>query len=131
MSYEWIVEKHIAFLTLKDKLMHALMLQPPDWNEPFHVDVDVSKFCIGLVLSQKDLKGQDYPIYYASRQLNPVEKNYSTIEREALDIVYACKKFRHYLLGYDTIFYTNHNALKYLFNQANLSRQIARWVLLL
>jgi hypothetical protein len=93
--------------------------------------VDVSKFCIGLVLSQKDLKGQDHPIYYASRQLNHVEKNYSTTEREALGIVYACKKFRHYLLDYDTIFYIDHNALKYLFNQADLSGRIARWVLLL
>ncbi len=105
--------------------MHAPILQPPNWEEPFHVDVDVSKFCIGLILVQRDSTGKDHPIYYASRQLNPAEKNYSTTKREALGIVYACKKFRHYLLGYEAIFHTNHNALKYFFNQVDLSRRIA------
>jgi len=131
VEYTWNEERQIAFQTLKDKLMHTPVLQPPNWDKPFHVDVDVSKFCIGLVLNQKDEEGKEHPIYYASRQLNPTEKNYSTTEREALGIVYACKKFRHYLLGYETVFHTDHNALKYLFNQADLSGRIARWVLLL
>ena len=131
IPYTWNEERQSAFLKLKDKLTNAPVLQPPDWEKPFHVDVDVSKFCIGLILSQKDEGSKDHPIYYASRQLNPTEKNYSTTEREALGIVYACKKFRHYLLGYNTIFHTDHNALKYLFNQADLSGRIARWVLLL
>jgi hypothetical protein len=93
--------------------------------------VDVSKFCIGLVLSQKDDQKKDHPIYYVSRQLNPAEKNYSTIERKALGTIYACKSFWHYLLGYNTIFHTDHTALKYLFNQTDLSRRIARWVFFL
>jgi hypothetical protein len=91
--YEWTDIRHIAFLLLKDKLINAPILVPPDWDKTFHVDVDVSKFCIGLMLSQKDDQKKDHPIYYASRQLNPAEKNYSTTEREALGIVYACKKF--------------------------------------
>ena len=131
VPYEWNEERQAAFLTLKERLMQAPVLQPPDWSKSFHVDVDVSKFCIGLVLGQKDEGSKDHPIYYASRQLNPAEKNYSTTEREALGIIYACKKFRHYLLGYKTIFHTDHNALKYMFNQADLSGRIARWVLLL
>ena len=40
----------------------------------------------------------DFPIYYASRQLNSAEKNYTTTEREGLAMIYAVKKFRHYLL---------------------------------
>jgi len=49
--YEWNEKRQEAFQTLKDRLMHAPMLSPPDWDKPFHVDVDVSKFCIGLILA--------------------------------------------------------------------------------
>ena len=73
VPYEWNEERQSAFQTLKDKLAQAPVLQPPDWSKPFHVDVDVSKFCIGLVLGHKDAEGKDHPIYYASRQLNPAE----------------------------------------------------------
>jgi hypothetical protein len=93
IPYEWIENRHRAFLLLEDKLINAPILVPPDWKKTFHVDVDVSKFCIGLVLSQEYNQKKDHPIYYASRQLNPAKKNYSTTKREALGIVYACKKF--------------------------------------
>ena len=59
------------------------------------------------------------------------ERNYTTTEWEALAVVYSCKKFRHYLLGYKVIFHTNHDSLKYLVNKSDLSGQIARWILLL
>jgi len=63
--------------------------------------------------------------------MSAAEKNYTTTEREALAVVYACKKFRHYLLGYKTIFYMDHDSLKYLVNKPDLSGRIARWILLL
>jgi hypothetical protein len=36
---------------------------------------------------------------YASRLLNSIERNYTIIDREALAMVYALHKFKHYLLG--------------------------------
>ena len=62
--------------------------------------------------------------------MSPAERNYTTTEREALAVVYACKKFRHYLLGYRIIFHTDHDSLKYLVNKPDLSGWIARWILL-
>jgi hypothetical protein len=63
--------------------------------------------------------------------MSPAERNYTTTEREALAVVYSCKKFRHYLLGYKVIFHTDHDSLKYLVNKPDLSGWIARWILLL
>jgi len=60
-----------------------------------------------------------------------VEQKYSTTEREALAMVYSCKKFRHYLLGYKVIFHTDHDSLKYLVNKPDLLGRITRWILLL
>ena len=74
---------------------------------------------------------RECPVYYASRQMSPAEKKYTTTEREALAVVYACKKFRHYLLGYRIVFHTDHDSLKYLVNKPDLSGRIARWILLL
>ncbi|KAL3694004.1 hypothetical protein R1sor_007655 [Riccia sorocarpa] len=130
-AYEWRKEHQNSFQKLKDALVNALVLRPPEWGKPFHVYVDTSSFATGAILSQKDEDNKDFPIYYASRQLNEAEKNYTTIEREALEMVYACKKFRSYLLGYPFVFHVDHSALQYLVKKADLSGRIARWVLLL
>ena len=63
--------------------------------------------------------------------MSPAERNYTTTEREALAVMYACMKFRHYLLDYRVVFHTDHNSLKYLVNKPDLSGRIARWILLL
>ncbi len=68
---------------------------------------------------------------YASRLLNKVEHNYSTIEREVLAMVFALHKFKHYLLGSKFVFYVDHMALVYLVNKPQVSRRIVRWMLLL
>jgi hypothetical protein len=36
---------------------------------------------------------------YASRLLNSLERNYISIKKETLAMVYALHKFKHYLLG--------------------------------
>lgn len=43
-----------------------------------------------------------------------------------LGMVYACKKFQHYLLKYRIVFHTDHDSLEYLVNKPNLSEWIAR-----
>ena len=72
----------------------------------------------------------DYLIVYNSIKLNKSERNYSTIEREALGMVFALQKYRHYLLANPFIFYTNHQALKYLVNKPLHHGKICRWLLL-
>jgi hypothetical protein len=76
------------------------------------------------------VKGRDYPVAYASRQLNPAERNYSTTERECLAMVFSVKKFCHYLLANKVVFFVDHMAIKYLVNKPDLSGRLARWVLL-
>jgi hypothetical protein len=64
----------------KKRLSKAPVLIAPNWDKPFEVYVDASNFAIGNVLRQKDIKGHDRPIYFASRQLSAAEKNYSVTE---------------------------------------------------
>jgi hypothetical protein len=120
-----------AFNTLKKKLASAPILVAPNWDKDFEVYVDASNVAVGAVLSQKDEKGHDHPIYFASRQLVQAERNYTVTEREALGMIFSVQKFRHYLLGYKFVFHVDHDALKYMINKPQLSGRIARWVLLL
>ncbi|GJR23146.1 reverse transcriptase domain-containing protein [Tanacetum coccineum] len=56
--------------------------------------------------------------------------NSSTTRRRALQLL-AFEKFRSYLIMNKSIVYTDHSALKYLFNKKDAKARLLRWVLLL
>ena len=93
--------------------------------------IDASNFAIGAILAQPGEHKMDFPISYASRQLNSAEKNYTTTEREGLGMIYAVKKFRHYLLANKFVFFTDHQALLYLVNKPCNTGRIVRWFIIL
>ena len=96
----------------------------------FHVHTDASDIAVGAMLAQNPTGKTDQPIAYTSRLLSKAEKNYTTTEKEALAMVYAVNKFRHYLLGNKFIFYVDHLALQFLVNKPQVSGRLARWLLL-
>ena len=49
----------------------------------------------------------------SNRQLDKAQKNYSTIEREALAAVAAIKEFLPYLYGFRFALITDHNPLTF------------------
>nr|GEV95755.1 reverse transcriptase domain-containing protein [Tanacetum cinerariifolium] len=103
-----------AFQTLKRKLTEAHILIAPDWDMPFELMCDASDFTIGEVLGKRQDK-HFRPIHYASKTITEAESNYTTTKKEMLAMVYAFEKFRSYLIMNQSIVYTDHSALKYLF----------------
>jgi len=77
--------------------MEAPILIPPNWQMEFHMHMDASLLAIGAMLAQNPIGKYDHPIVYACRLLNKTKHNYTTIEREALAMVYALHKFKHFL----------------------------------
>ena len=65
------------------------------------------------MLSQFQHKNEVF-ISYWSRQLTKAERNYSTIEWEALVVVGAVKEFYLYLYGFKFKLITDHNPLVFL-----------------
>ncbi|GJR71682.1 reverse transcriptase domain-containing protein [Tanacetum coccineum] len=63
--------------------------------------------------------------------MTEAETNYTTAEKEMLAVVYVFEKFRSYLIMNKSIVYTDHSALKYLFNKKDAKARLLRWVLLL
>ena len=59
----------------KQKITSPPVLAYPDYNSPFIVDTDASQEGLGAVLHQEQ-NGSTRVIAYASRTLNPSERNY-------------------------------------------------------
>ena len=59
---------------------------------------DASDFSMGEVLGQRVEKTFKV-IYYARKTFNEAQENYSTTEKEMLAMVFACEKFRPYIMG--------------------------------
>ena len=91
---------------------------------------DASSVGLGAVLVQEK-NGDSRAVCYASRSLSQVERRYSQTEKEALALVWACKRFNLYLYGLQTFdLVTDHEALKVIYSRGSKpSARIELWVL--
>uniref|UniRef100_A0A0K0FSE5 RNA-directed DNA polymerase n=1 Tax=Strongyloides venezuelensis TaxID=75913 RepID=A0A0K0FSE5_STRVS len=79
-SFLWKNIHGDAFKKLKDALINATTLSPPDNTKNYTILTDASFQGLDAALVQ-----QDKPIAFVSKSLKPAEKNYPIIELEALD----------------------------------------------
>ena len=127
----WNDEANQAFQFLKQELTQKVLLKFPDFSKPFYLTTDASQHAIGGVLQQKDSQNNLRPLTFFSRKLNKAEINYSTIEREALSIVYGLKINRNLCLGYPIYVLTDHRPLIWLLTTSNANSRIVRWQMLI
>jgi hypothetical protein len=129
-KFHWNEDFQKGLDTLKGKMVTTLVLVFLDWENAFHVHVDASAIALGQILAQPGAWDLDHPIAFTRRKLSESEKNYNTIEREGLAMVYALQKFRHCLLRNHFKMFTHHSSLKYLVNKLVLGGRIYRWLML-
>lgn len=111
-----------SFSKLKRIITNPPVLAYPDFEKPFVLTTDASNVALGALLSQ-----DNKPICYSSRTLNAHEKNYSTIEKELLAIVWATKYFRPYLFGVKFLIQTDHQPLRWLASLKEPNSRLIRW----
>ena len=130
-TFCWTCTCDTAFCKLKELLCDAPVLAYPRFgpSEEFVIETDASTVGLGAVLAQKQPDGTVHPIAYASRSLQPAERNYGISELETLGLVWAVKHFRPYILGYPCTVYTDHAACLSLLSSRNPSTKLARWAL--
>ncbi|KAK7912922.1 hypothetical protein WMY93_013133 [Mugilogobius chulae] len=126
----WTEECEQAFCTLKTMLCSSPVLKSPDFNERFLVQVDASGVGLGAVLAQGN-PGEERPILYLSRKLQPRETRYSAIEKEGLAIKWALDSLRYYLLGREFDLETDHRALTWIQSMKDHNSRLTRWYLAL
>lgn len=121
--WAWTKVEATAFAQIKQIIAKHVLLSHPNFNKPFEIHTDASKYQLGAVISQ-DSK----PIAFYSRKLSKAQLNYTTTERELLAIVETLKEFRNILLGQQIVVYTDHQNLTYkVFNV----ERVMRWRLII
>ena len=128
-DFLWFETHQKAFDKLKELLISPPILRFPDMTKMFILMTDASGYALGAVLGQKDENEKDHAIAYASRGLKPHERNYSTIEKELLAIVFGTRQFRHYIWSRKVLLLTDHQPLQWLKGHADPTSRLVRWML--
>ena len=135
-QWVWGAEEQAAFETVKSLLCDDTVLAHFDPSLPIGIACDASNVGIGAVLFHRYEDGSERPIANASKTLSETQRNYSQIQKEALSIVFALRKFHHFLYGRKFILVTDHKPLLSLFGPTKATPQLAanrlaRWALML
>lgn len=88
------------------------LLSLPNFQKPFVLETDACATGLGAVLMQ-----DGKPLAFFSKGLGPVNGALSIYEKEALAMLQALKKWRHYFLGNKLVIKTDQKSLKYLGSQ--------------
>ena len=81
---------------------------------------DASDYVVGAILGQRVDKILNV-IQYASKTLDNAQRNYATIEKELLAVVFACAKFRSYIVDSKVTIQTDHAAINILWKRKMLN----------
>ncbi|XP_076049398.1 uncharacterized protein LOC143030081 [Oratosquilla oratoria] len=95
--FKWTPECQQAFESLKTLMSGAPVLRAPDLQAPFILHTDASDVAGGAVLLQEGEEGVVQPVAYYSKKFNKHQRNYATVEKEALSLLMALEHFRVYL----------------------------------
>jgi hypothetical protein len=111
-AFQWTTEHTQAFQQLKTVMTTCPVLALPDFSQPFFLESDACGSGIGAVLMQAGR-----PLACFSKCLGPKATAQSVHEKEALAILEALKKWRHYLLGNKLIIHTDQQSLRFMATQ--------------
>ena len=125
---QWGADQQRAFETLKESLTSEPVVTLAKPNRTMIIQTDASGVALGGTLMQADDEGHRRVVCYFSHKFSEPEKNWTVNERELYGLVYALRKFRHYLVGTPIKYENDHKPLEWLKTQANLSRRQMRWL---
>jgi hypothetical protein len=131
VRWHWIETHQKSFDLIRSTLVDKVGFFDTNWDTI--LTVDASPVGLGAILRQEDPNNtkESKVIMYTSRLLNPFERKYSQIEKEALAIVWACERLQMYLLGKRFKIESDNKAVSLIFNNplAKPPAVIQRWSL--
>uniref|UniRef100_A0A183C855 RNA-directed DNA polymerase n=1 Tax=Globodera pallida TaxID=36090 RepID=A0A183C855_GLOPA len=134
--WNWSNKCQDAFNKINAALQSDLALTHYDPALPITVAADASEHGIGGVISHQFPNGMVKAVSHFSRSLTPAEQNYGQIEKEALALVEAVKRFHKMIFGRKFTLLTDHQPLKKIFGNKDgvpkhSHNRLVRWSLIL
>ncbi|CAH8629145.1 unnamed protein product [Dicrocoelium dendriticum] len=135
-KFVWSPECQAAFDNVKSILCSDLSLTHFNPELEIVVAADASDYGIGAVISHIFPNGSEKAVAHAARSLTPAERNYGQIEKEALAIVFAVKRFHKMLYGRKFTLFTDHKPLVAIFGSKKgipvcTASRLQRWATVL
>ena len=118
---------------MKERFTKEPVLVAPDLDKKMRIEVDMSDYATGGVLSIECKDGLWRPVAFLSKSLNEMERNYEIHDKEILAIIRELENWRYLLEGAHFKFeiWTDHKNLEYFMKVQKLNRRQARWALYL
>jgi hypothetical protein len=126
--FVWGADQQASSDSLKSALCEAPVLQIPDFKKEFVLVTDVSDVAVSAVLNQR-INEDLAPISFQSSLLSPVERRYSTYEKECLAALFGCEKCRQYLEHKEFELQCDNLVLCWLLNKVKDVGRLGRWIL--
>ena len=113
------------FKELKERFTKELILAAPNIDKKIRMEVDVSDYAMGGVLSMEYGDGLWRPVAFLSKSLNETERNYKIYNKEMLAVMRGLEAWRHLLEEVQTKFeiWTDHKNLEYFMKAQKLNRR--------
>ena len=111
VTLEWSDKCEESFQKIKNMLITAPLLVPPDLDKEFFLWVDACEDGFGVILEQIGADDLRHPLAYASRVTNDAENKCPSTKLEMATIVFALNHFEVYLLGHRITIFIDHQAL--------------------
>ena len=130
VPFVWTLECTQAIHNLKAIVSSDPVLQRPDHEWPFELEVDASQYMLGTILYQRNDGGRLQTVGYYSQTLNLAERNYDVYNRELLAVIHALAHWRHLLLGakHHVTVWTDHNNLMFYRHPQTISSCMACYI---
>ena len=130
VKFEWTKECQDAFEKLKTRLISAPILGQFREDAPNEIFTDACMYGMSAIFGQIQA-GKHVVISYSSKMFNKAQMNYSISEKECLALVYAVKKYRHYIHGSHFTVFTDHNPIQYIMKVKNPNGKLMRYSMIL
>ena len=130
-AFVWTSESQRAFENMKRVFNAPLILSRPDPGKIFYIQTDACSTGMGAALYQLDDNGARRIISYASAKFTKTEMRYHSNEQECLAIIWALRKYRHYLEDGRFVLRTDNRALTWLNNVKDGKGKLHRWAMYL
>ena len=125
----WSTTCENAFNQLKKLLSSSPIIIPYDNTKDIILTTDASHDAIGAILELYQDGKTLGVVAYMSHLLHTHELNWPIREKELYAVIFAFKKWRHYLLGKHIIVRSDHHSLQYIKTEKNNNHneRVARW----
>ena len=96
-KWKWTERQERALKELKERFTKELVLAALDLDKKIRMEVDVSDYATGGVLSMECEDGRWRPVAYLLKSLNEMERNYKIHDKEMLAVIQRLENWRHLL----------------------------------